>query len=203
MGSVIDRSYFQELAGADSRDVCRRAPCRYDDATKSYTLSVWGDEFTVCPFDNKIMQCGDKPAEIDNLLGLFIVYCLLKCKDLKVSNEWISEKDLPGGVTFFRGPHAIPTGLISSKYNRDLGGFGERCRQLHGIPLEMADGAYFFSITPRIPVAVLLWDGDEDFSAESKVLFDRSITEHLTLDIVFSLADIVCRRVAGIPNASF
>jgi hypothetical protein len=61
----------------------------------------------------------------------------------------------------------------------------------------------FQSPPPRIPVAVLLWDGDEDFSAESKVLFDRSIAEHLTLDIIFSLADIVCRRVAGIPNASF
>jgi hypothetical protein len=66
----------------------------------------------------------------------------------------------------------------------------------------MADGAYSFSITHRIPIAVLFWDGDDDFPAEAKILFDRTITAHLTLDIVFSLADVVCRRIAGMNRHS-
>ncbi len=197
MGGLVDKSYFQELAAADPVDVCRRAQCRYDDETKLYSIAVWGEDYTVSPFDRKIMKLGIEPAEIDNLLGLFIIYYLLKCKDLDVDNHWISEKDMPGGATFFRGPHAIPTGLVSDKYNSDVQGFVARCRQLTGIPLEMADGAFAFFITQRISVAVLFWDGDEDFPAEAKVLFDRSITQHLTLDIIFSLADVVCRRIAG------
>jgi hypothetical protein len=59
----------------------------------------------------------------------------------------------------------------------------------------MADAAFSFSITPDIPVAVLYWIGDEDFPAEVKILYDRSITELLSLDILFALAVGVCARI--------
>lgn len=200
MSSLIDGSYFQELADSDPEGVCRRAQCRYDGESKSYTLPVWGEEYTVFPLSHKMERLGTHSDKIDDLMGLFIIYYLLKCKDLDVGNDWISEKDMPGGPTFFRGPHAVPTGLISHKYNGFVQEFNQRCQRLNGLPLEMADGAYSFWITSRIPVAVLFWDGDEDFSAEAKILFDRTITEHLTLDIVFSLAVVICQRVAGINS---
>ena len=197
MSSIVDRSYFRDLAASDPEDVCRRAQCRYDAESKLYSMLVWGEDYIVNPFSLTIKRLGARPAEIDDLLALFIIYYLLKCKDLEVDNDWISEKDMSGGATFFRGPHAIPTGLISHKYSGIVQEFNQRCQRLNGIPLEMADGAFSFSITPRIPVAVLFWDGDEDFPAEAKILFDRTITEHLTLDIVYSLAVVICRRVAG------
>ncbi len=195
--SLIDPSYFRDLAGADAADICRRTGCRYDDEANIYTFSVWGEDYAVFPSESRVEKQGANPSGVDRLMGLFIVYYLLNGKDLEVANEWISEKDMPGGTTFFRGPHVIPTELISDKYDHDVQGFVARCHQLGGTPLAMADGAFAFTITQRVPVAVLLWDGDEDFPAEAKVLFDRSITEHLTLDIIFSLADVVCRRIAG------
>ena len=59
----------------------------------------------------------------------------------------------------------------------------------------MADAAYRFKITPRIPVAVLHWTGDDDFPAESKILYDRTITEHLASDIIYALAVGICKRL--------
>ena len=197
MSSLIDKSYFQELAVSNPEHVCRRAKCQYNKESSSYTLRVWGEDYLVKPSSLKITRLGLRSAEIDDLFGLFIVYYLLKCKDLEIEHNWISEKDMPGGVTFFRGPHAIPTELITNKYSGLIKEFNQRCRLLNGQTLDMADSACSFSITPRIPIAVLLWDGDDDFPAEAKILFDRTITEHLTLDIVYSLAVVVCQRIAG------
>ena len=197
MTNLIDRSYFQELEGSDPENVCRRALCKYDNDRNSYMVSVWGEDYLVNPSSLIIKRLGLRSADIDDLLGLFIIYYLLKCKNVEVENDWISEKDMPGGVTFFRGPHAIPTELISNKYSGMIDKFNQRCQLLDGQALDMADSACSFSITPRIPVAVLLWDGDDDFPAEAKILFDRTITEHLTLDIVYSLAVVVCQRLAG------
>ena len=59
----------------------------------------------------------------------------------------------------------------------------------------MADAAYRFSITAHIPVSVLYWIGDEEFPPEAKILYDRTITEHLSLDIVFALATEICTRI--------
>ena len=107
----------------------------------------------------------------------------------------IREKDIPGGTTFFRGPHEIPTNLISLRFNNNINEFKERCEQLHAIPRSMADAAYSFKITPRIPVAVLYWRGDDDFPAESKILYDRTIAEHLASDIIYALAVGICERL--------
>ena len=63
------------------------------------------------------------------------------------------------------------------------------------MPLDMADAAYTFEITPRIPVAVQFWDKDDEFSAEAKILFDKTISEQLSPDIVFCLTVEICKRI--------
>jgi len=189
--------YFQELAEQDPKDVCRRTLCKYDDKNKSYTLSVWGDEYAVYPHEFKIDRITNNFQSPHDLFYLFIIYYLLKSKELEISNEWISEKDIPGGVTFFRGPHKIPTHLISNKYSNNIKEFRKRCEQLHGIPLDMADAAYSFKITSHISVAVLYWAGDDDFPPESKILYDKTITEHLASDILFALAVEICKKIGS------
>ncbi|MDP3286260.1 MAG: DUF3786 domain-containing protein [Desulfobacterales bacterium] len=197
MTNAIDISYFNELAVKNPEDICKLALCEYDVKKKNYILFVWGENYGIYPHDNKIIRLRDGKSDINTLFGLFIVYYLLRSKEIRFSNEWISEKDIPGGATFFRGPHKIPTELIERKFEKDIQGFKEICKQLSGIRLDMADAAYYFQITPRIPVAVQFWKGDDEFPSESKILFDKTITKHLTPDIIFCLAAEICRRISG------
>ena len=195
MTNSVDMIYFQELGEQDPKDVCRRTLCKYDDENKFYTLSVWGDEYAVYPHEFKIDRITNNFQSPHDLFYLFIIYYLLKSKEIEISNEWISEKDIPGGVTFFRGPHEIPTHLISNRYSNNINEFRKRCEQLHGIPLDMADAAYSFKITSHISVAALYWAGDDDFPPESKILYDKTITEHLASDILFALAVEICTKI--------
>lgn len=197
MTDGIDRIHFQDLSECDPEDVCRRALCRYDHANERYILSVWGDEYEIFPNQLKISCMSHNAQGVHDYFQLFMIHYLLKSKEIETANEWISEKDIPGGPTFFRGPHEIPTSLISNRFNDDLKEFKNRCEQLHGTPLDMADAAYNFKITSRIPVAVLYWTGDDDFPAEAKILYDRTIGEHLATDIIYALAVGVCERIGN------
>jgi hypothetical protein len=200
MTDLIDRIHFQELSQQDPIDVCRRASCEYDDNNGSYILSVWGDEYRISPSQSTISCTAKNTHGIHDYFYLFVIHYLLQSKETEPSNEWISEKDIPGGTTFFRGPHEIPTGLISLRFHDNIDEFKTRCEQLHGIPLNMADAAYRFRMTPRIPVAVLYWIGDDDFPAESKILYDRTIAEHLASDIIYALAVGICDRLGKPPG---
>jgi hypothetical protein len=187
--------YFEQLAGEKPEDVCKRALCEYDAVHGCYKLTMWGQNYEVFPKDNRIDRVGANPLDSGNYKFLFILQYLLNAKDIEIQNQWISEKDIPGGPTFFRGPHEIPTRLISRLFENDLEGFKNRSLKLQGSPMPMGDAAFWFEITPRIPVAVLYWIGDEDFPAEAKILFDKTITRHLALDIIFALAVLVCNRI--------
>jgi len=197
MTDPIDAIHFNQLAELEPQDVCSRALCGYVPAEKCYTVSVWNRDYKIYAESAKIIRKEDD-RPVDNIyLGLFAIHYLLTAKEIPVSNEWISEKDIPGGVTFFRGPHAIPTDLIEKRYREDVGQFSEQCRRFGGVSLEMADAAFYLKIAPRIPIAVLFWGADDEFPAESKILFDKTIIDHLALDIVFALAVEVCTRIAG------
>jgi hypothetical protein len=195
MTNSIDSSYFFELAEKNPEDVCRLALCDYDPIKKGYRISVWGEDYGIYPHESKIIRLQDDNPDVNHLLGLFIIYYLLRSKDINISKEWISEKDIPGGATFFRGPHKIPSHIIETPYENNIEEFKEKCERLDGIPLDMADAAYAFEITPRIPVVVQFWEKDDEFPAEAKILFDKTIAEQLAPDILFCLTVEICRRI--------
>ena len=196
MADIIDKSYFLELEKATPETLCSQGKCRYSVDTHQYSLEIWSDQLVIDPINKRIdhAKTNDLPHDY---LDLFAIYYLLRAKGIPLQGEWVSEKDLPGGPTFFRGPHLIPTDLISKQFGNDLQKFQLRCAQLGGAPIDMADAAFCFSITADIPVAVLYWTGDEDFPPEAKILYDRSIAQQLSLDIVWALAVGVCARIGG------
>ncbi|MDZ7698914.1 MAG: DUF3786 domain-containing protein [Deltaproteobacteria bacterium] len=196
MTNGIDPCHFKDLMEMDPPDVCRRALCSYDSDSQGYTLAIWDADYGVYPGASRIVHLKNDTEVTDTFLSLFIVHYLLTSQERPITKEWISVKDIPGGATFFRGPHAIPGYLIEKRYGDDIDEFCEACEQLSGTPMDMADKAYSFKIAPRIPVAVLLWKGDDEFPAEAKLLFDKSIGDHLALDIIFAVAVELCSRLA-------
>ena len=195
MTDLIDSIHFQELSELDPMDVCRRALCQYDSSNRCYTLSVWGQELRIAPHRLTIESMSNNKNHLDDYFHLFVIHYLLRAKVTDIANEWISEKDVAGGATFFRGPHRIPTDLIADRFNNNIDAFKARCNRFSGRSIQLADAAYVFTITPRIPVAVLYWCGDDDFPAESKILYDRTITTHLASDMIYALAVGVCRQL--------
>jgi len=200
MTNRIDNSYFVELAEQKPTDICRQALCSYDTENRSYRIRLWVNEYEINPEQCTVTGVNDTFIPPHEYFDLFIIYYLLRAKEIRVTGEWISDKDMVGGATFFRGPHDIPTELVSNRFHNDIEAFKKRCEELQGTPIDMGDAAFTFRIAPRIPVTVLYWTGDEDFPPEAKLLYDRSITEHLSLDIIFALVFEVCTRI-GAPNS--
>jgi len=111
--------------------------------------------------------------------------------------EPVSEKDLPGGATFFQGPHAIPAGPVLDRFGRDPDGFETAGRALGAEPVGQGDRALRFLPFPPIPVTFVLWQADEEFAASLGVQFDRSIARWFGLDMVFLLSCELVERLAS------
>jgi hypothetical protein len=192
---LVDPWYFSRLAEQDPADICRRAVCTYDESSGIYRLTVWGRPYAVEPRKGRIFCVSPDREPLHPYFDLFAVHYLLSAKEIQPAGQWISEKDIPGGTTFFRGPHEIPAHLVVSGVDGDIEGFTRRCERYGGTKLALADAAYSFFITPRVPVAVLFWQGDEEFPAEAKLLYDVTIVRHLASDIVYALAVGVCQQL--------
>jgi hypothetical protein len=199
MTNLIDDVNFKDLASYDPEEVIARTGSEYNKSKNEYVVKIWGHNYIVRPYSNEILPEKEGLPTYKDYFYLFMLFYLMKSKDLPISGEWVSEKDVPGGAAFFRGPHTIPTNDITQVYENDLEKFKNRCEALGGTPIEHADAAYSFEIANNIPVAVLYWIGDEDFESEAKLLFDKTIGEHLPLDIIYALAVEVCNTIKNSP----
>ncbi len=196
MSFSIDPILFQDLAACDPQEVVERTHASYDPATGLYRVEVWGKFYGVDPVKKQAAVSDSHLTGYQDYMYLFVLHYLMKATDTPLSGEWVSEKDIPGGAAFFRGPHTLPVHEIIKATGDDVQAFSKACKQAGGKPLAMADAGFVFNITPKIPVAVLFWQGDEDFDGEVKLLFDRTISQHLPLDIIYALAVVVCHSIS-------
>lgn len=195
MSDPIDKAIFSDLKSMDPEEVVLRTGCNFDKNSGQYLLEVWGQKYFVDPDKCEVKPEGKGLKTYHDFLYLFILYFLIKSKKMIPTGEWVSQKDIPGGEGFFRGPHTIPVDSITKRFQDDLEFFKKECKKMGGISLDLADASFAFEITPSIPVAVLYWQGDEDFPSEAKLLFDRTIEQHLPLDIIYTIAVEVCHAL--------
>ena len=62
------------------------------------------------------------------------------------------------------------------------------CEALGGTLLPQGDVGYVLPVFPFLNIAVLFWDGDEEFDAQANMLFDSEITEFMHEENVVCVA---------------
>jgi hypothetical protein len=63
--------------------------------------------------------------------------------------------------------------------------------------LDIGDFSVKLNAMPLVPVALILWKGDEDFPAEGNILFDRNISMILSSEDIAWLAGMVVYPLVG------
>jgi hypothetical protein len=62
-------------------------------------------------------------------------------------------------------------------------------------PLGMGDAAVSLPALPRVPIAIVLWAGDEEFAPSASIVFDASVAGYLDAEAVTVLAELATRRM--------
>lgn len=66
--------------------------------------------------------------------------------------------------------------------------------------LDYGDFSVIVKALPLVPVALVLWEGDEEFPPEGNILFDRSISKFLSAEDTAWLAGMVVYPLAGMAK---
>jgi hypothetical protein len=196
--------YWESLVKAVPSEVCQRTGATYSQDRKGYFLPVLNRKYLILPAEKR-MWCmrGDlcEEEKLRDYFFLMVLLYLLKAKEGEPTHTWVSEKELRGGTTFFRGPHTLRTEELKENFGRDADAFWEAGRRLGGVELLFGDKAFAVTVFPKVPLAYLLWKESEEFPAQVKVLFDSTIQDYFSLDGIWCIVAEVSRRLleAGEP----
>jgi len=203
LADELDPDYWDRLIRNDPGDVCRRALVSFDRNGENYRVDFLGCTYRVHPYsrflEGPAIHSGlsTGKSEVSMAEGLILLNYLLGAKDVPAHDQWITEKEIPGGEPYFQGPHSLSRQPVLNRYGRNPAGFLEAGRSLGGRSLAVGDAAVELRVLPRIPLRYILWLEAEGFSAHLTIAFDSTVKQHLPLDVIWVLINHVSERLAG------
>ena len=113
-------------------------------------------------------------------LRILFLHYLLTADGTPVADDWIAYRHLPGAELFEGRFVNMAIRPLVQAFGQDLEGFKRAAEALGGVPMSRTgDAAFYFLAFPHLPMASLLYLGDEEVSPSVNILFDASAPHYL------------------------
>ena len=111
------------------------------------------------------------------------------------SQKWITFGEVPGGEIYLPVFRARSIDRMVRAFGGQEAALVEAARAVGGTELDLGDVSVRVQALPRVPVAVVLWRGDDEFPPSGNLLFDASVTTYLPMEDMVVLAGMVASQL--------
>ena len=74
--------------------------------------------------------------------------------------------------------------------------------RLNGHAIAHGDVSFEFPVLPKVPIQIILWEGDEEFPAEANILFDSTVSDIFSPEDVAWVASLLVYRLIALSKKS-
>jgi len=145
------------------------------------------------------VSAGGAPAHV--AVSILLLHYLLRADGVPPAGEWLAFRELPNGMfyaaAFAQRAEAPLAQAFGAGSGSGLEAFRGAAAAAGGLALELADAAFAFQALPRLALAVLVWDGDEEFPTQASLVFDAAAGHYLPAEDLAGLGGLLARRLTS------
>ncbi|MBR5508577.1 MAG: DUF3786 domain-containing protein [Lachnospiraceae bacterium] len=174
-------------------------------------LTIEGDYLILFYFHQKYgihrttgqIICMEHQKPLSTYTRLNIYTLLWYCQESACfQHNWMPFKNLKDASPFGPAFQKTILDVFSSTFSGHMQELTHAMEQLGAQKLPHSDAGYQLNAFSCIPMRFLFWDGDDEFPAQSNILFDKSATDFIHVESLVTIADEALTRIAelaGIP----
>lgn len=137
----------------------------------------------------------ETPRDAHVSVQIVLLHYLLTADGALPADRWVTFRELPDGLFYAQAFAGHAEGLLAERFGANRSGFRRAATALGGAPLDLADAAFRFQAFPRIAMAALLWEGDEDLPGQARILFDAHAGQYLPTEDLSGVGDWLAHRL--------
>lgn len=119
----------------------------------------------------------------------------------KISEDWIAFQDVPDGRFYLDAFLKRAKDPLVKTFGQNPKLMIDAATKIYGaIPYDHGDFSVVVKALPLVPVALILWKGDEEFPPEGNILFDRTISDILSAEDIAWLSGMVVYPLIGMAE---
>jgi len=120
----------------------------------------------------------------------------------QLKGEWIAFQDIPDGRFYLDAFLKRAKDPLVKTFGRNPKLMVEMATEALGAePYEYGDFSVVLNAFPLVPVALIIWKGDEEFPPEGNILFDGSISDILSAEDIAWLAGMIVYPLIGMAHS--
>jgi len=187
----------EQLGKVDIEEQCRKSGARYAviDSQKLAIVEYLNQSYQVT-FPDITVSLVNSEAQPPINDKILILHYLAQAEGTPIAHKFIAFKELPEGANYFPTFSKRSIEPLMKYFGGEPQRLIEAAEVLGGGKVDYGDVAVTISAFSRVPITLVLWRGDEEFSPRSNILFDASISSYLsTYDITVLCETIVWKLV--------
>jgi len=180
----------------DIEQQCRKSGTHYQviDSQKTILIQYLNQSYLINLPDIEISMV-DSEGEIPIRDRVLILHYFISSKGTLATDRLITFKELPEGKvyspTFFKRTVKPLLDHFGQEPYR-LIDIGEK---LGGHKADYGDTAITISAFSRVPITIILWQGDDEFAPQGNILFDATISDYLPTEDITVLCETVAWKL--------
>jgi hypothetical protein len=170
-----------------------RSGCEQDEDGNFCLTFFWQEYVISCDnFAVRQAETGDEPSSFTQ--SLILTY-LATADGTTPSSRWVGFRDLPGGLFYVQAFQGYSGNRLVRGLQGGIEPFRRACERLGGEMLEIGDAGYAFTVLPRVHLALVYWEGDEEFPSQARVLFEDTSASYMPTDGLAILGSQLVGRI--------
>lgn len=194
----------EQLANiGDIEQQCLKSGARYleIDAQKVIVVEYLNQSYlvTVPEIEISLTDSGDEVPIRDKVL---ILHYLALAKGTLATNKLISFKELPGGTNYFPAFYQRAIKPLLDYFGKEPRLLVAAAEKLGGHKADYGDVAVTINAFSRVPITIVLWQGDDEFAPQGSIIFDATISDYLSTEDINVLCDTITWRLVNFLKES-
>lgn len=116
------------------------------------------------------------------------------------SGNWVAYREIEGAGFYFSAFVKRAIDPLKKTFGKNTKALDTAAAQLGATPIDTGDAGFELTVLPRVPVQMIVWEGDEEFEPEANILFDRTIGRILSPEDIAWLAGMVVYRLMALSR---
>lgn len=187
---------WDDLKQKDPQDIVEAMDVTYLSNKQQFIVPYLNENYIVDCNKRVIHKEADGTIPGIGTCILILHYITFFQTKIEPANKWVSLKEIPnGGMLFYPAFHKESiVGLINA-FGHQPKLLLECAKPLGGHPAHFGDASAVFKLFPKIPLCVVIWEGDEEIAANATILFDPSIEHVLHIESVIAAGGFLATKL--------
>jgi len=198
----VANEYAYKLAGeqitgiTDIEQQCRNSGAQYQeiDSKKKVLIQYLNQKYRITIPEVEVSLDSDT-GEVSLRDKLLILHYFIRAKGTPLTGKMIPFRDLPEGKVYYPTFEKRTSQPLLDCFGKDPYLLLKTSETLGGRQTEYGDMSVTINAFARVPITMVLWQGDEEFTPQLNILFDATIVDYLPTEDITVLCEVITWRL--------